>query len=157
MRTNAFNADARHSFDDFCKFFEDLDHSNDHVHQRFAAKSTTFIDGLSDRIAEGKRLTDAQLRMPSFGHLLPLQPTQTCSTHAQGARHGRRASGTMSTESSRCRSSSARSRASLSPRWEALKDLGNDALKAGDYKLAITWYKRAEAGHGCRHGGAHLL
>jgi len=33
----------------------------------------------------------------------------------------------------------------VNPRWEALKDRGNDALKAGEWSVALTWYKRAES------------
>ena len=33
----------------------------------------------------------------------------------------------------------------VNPRWEALKDRGNDALKAGDTAVAVIWYARAES------------
>ena len=31
----------------------------------------------------------------------------------------------------------------VNPRWEALKDLGNAALKAGEPRVAVVWYERA--------------
>ena len=161
ISTNAFNADARHSFDDFCKFFEDLDHSNDHVHQRFAAKSTTFIDGLSDRIAEGK-LTDAQAHallwpLVAVATNADLQyPCAGCSPREKGIWHDEHGKFSLSKQLEPL----------VSPRWEALKDLGNDALKAGDYKRAEaltdvgmavrTFFKILDEGRGRSRTAARL-
>jgi hypothetical protein len=130
---HSFDADAAWTFDDFAAHAETLG-------------LESLVDELTDSIARGK-LTEVQAYSqlwPSVAHATRAgdqytfeHPWRTREPHMNDA---------MARYDELGKFSLARALEVLvNPRWEALKDRGNDALKAGEPGVAIIWYKRAES------------
>ena len=123
-----FDADStKHTFDDLAEKLESLG-------------SFRMVDFLTDQMALGT-FNDVQ------AHCL-LWPVAASLTHADTQYHlpseSPREHGTWHDETGKF-SLTLQLENLVNPRWARLKDLGNAALKVGEFRVAVDWYKRAES------------
>ena len=132
-RPHSFDADAAHTFDKFAEHASSLGFD-------------PLVDMLTDAIARGK-LTEIQAHAqlwPSVAYATQAGDQYTFE-HPWRTRKPR-LNDAMARYDEFGKFSLARQLEVLvNPRWEALKDRGNDALKAGEPAVATIWYKRAES------------
>lgn len=130
---HTFDADAAHTFDEF-------------VEQAEALSLDALVDQLTDDIARGK-LTEAG----AHSQLWPWvafsmrADAQYTFVHPWRTRKPRMNDAIARYDEFGKFSLARQLEVLVNPRWEAIKNRGNDALKAGDYESAIVWYKRAES------------
>ena len=130
---HTFDADAAHTFDELAAHAETLGFG-------------PLVDKLTDAIARGK-LSDVQ----AHSQLWPSVSYHTRAGDQYTFEHPWRTrkpklNDAMARLDEFGKYSLARALEVLvNPRWEALKDRGNDALKAGEPAVALCWYKRAES------------
>jgi tetratricopeptide (TPR) repeat protein len=128
-RPHFFNADALHSFDDFAAHAESL-----------GPHFSTLVDRVTDNIAAGtwtERKAHAMLwpAVAAATRANEQYKPPTKSPREHGIWHNENGQFSLARQLTPL----------VNPRWEALKAHGNAALKAGEFKLAVTWYKRAES------------
>lgn len=130
-RPHPFDADACHRFDELAAHAE-------------TAGLSGFVDELTDLIACGK-LTETA----AHAQLWPPVAVATSAEKQYTWPHPWRTrapslNDAMARYDENGKYSLANQLAVLvNPRWEALKDLGNAALKAGEPRVAVVWYERA--------------